>query len=71
MAAEQGLEVGGEGGEMTGLLRVEKAVKEFQEGKSRGGILALLDGAGANAAENLVVSDGADLSRSGTAGLHQ
>ena len=46
MAAEQGLEVGGEGGEMTGLTRVERAVNEFREGKSRGGILSLLDGAG-------------------------
>lgn len=46
MAAEQGLEVGGEGGEMTGLSRVEKAVTDFREGKSRGGILELLEGAG-------------------------
>ena len=46
MAAEQGLEVGGEGGEMTGLARVERAVREHREGLSRGGILNLLDGAG-------------------------
>ena len=48
MAAERGLEVGGEGGEKTGLSRVERAVKEFKEGKSgsRGGILSLLEGAG-------------------------
>ena len=46
MAAEQGLEVGGEGGEMTGLSRVEKAVADFRAGKSRGGILELLEGAG-------------------------
>ena len=46
MAAEQGLEVGGEGGEMTGLARVERAVREHREGVSRGGILNLLDGAG-------------------------
>lgn len=48
MAAERGLEVGGEGGEQTGLARVERAVKEFCEGKagSKGGILNLLEGAG-------------------------
>ncbi|GJE87668.1 hypothetical protein PsYK624_037510 [Phanerochaete sordida] len=48
MAAERGLEVGGEGGEKTGLARVERAVREFQGGKggSRGGILSLLEGAG-------------------------
>ncbi|KAK7694770.1 hypothetical protein QCA50_001958 [Cerrena zonata] len=44
MAAEQGLEVGGEGGEMTGLSRVEKAVADYREGKSRGGILELVEG---------------------------
>lgn len=46
MAAERGLEVGGEGGEKTGLARVERAVRDFQEGKSSG-ILSLLEGAGA------------------------
>lgn len=46
MAAEQGLEVGGEGGDMTGLVRVEKAVEELRNGKSKGGILNLLEGAG-------------------------
>ncbi|KAF7796393.1 hypothetical protein EIP86_007570 [Pleurotus ostreatoroseus] len=46
MAAEQGLEVGGEGGEMTGLTRVERAVGEFHAGRSRGGILNMLEGAG-------------------------
>ncbi|CAL1695580.1 unnamed protein product [Somion occarium] len=46
MAAEQGLEVGGEGGDMTGLSRVERAVVEFREGRSRGGILNLMEGAG-------------------------
>ncbi len=46
MAAEQGLEVGGEGGEMTGLTRVERAVGELHEGRSRGGILNMLEGAG-------------------------
>jgi len=47
MAAERGLEVGGEGGERTGLGRVEKAVAEL-DGVSgaRGGILGLLDGGG-------------------------
>ncbi|KAI0815071.1 hypothetical protein BC629DRAFT_1469026 [Irpex lacteus] len=49
MAAEQGLEVGGEGGEMTGLERVEKAVKEMRSGTGSGrraGILNLVEGAG-------------------------
>lgn len=52
MAAEQGLEVGGEGGDMTGLRRVERAVQEFREGKSRGGILSLLEGAGIESPED-------------------
>jgi hypothetical protein len=43
MAASRGMEVGGEGGEKTGLARVERAVSEI--GK-RGGILGLLDGSG-------------------------
>ena len=48
MAAERGLEVGGEGGDKTGLSRVERAVQELKDGKigSRGGILSLLEGAG-------------------------
>lgn len=46
MAAERGLEVGGEGGERTGLTRVERAVRERREGARRGGILGLLEGAG-------------------------
>ena len=49
MAAEQGLEVGGEGGEKTGLSRVEKAVEELREASgigASGGILGLLEGAG-------------------------
>ncbi|EPQ60515.1 hypothetical protein GLOTRDRAFT_135187 [Gloeophyllum trabeum ATCC 11539] len=49
MAAEEGLEVGGEGGDRTGLTRVEKAVQELgRPGAvgSVGGILALLEGAG-------------------------
>ncbi|KAI0695136.1 hypothetical protein BC835DRAFT_1415020 [Cytidiella melzeri] len=49
MAAEQGLEVGGEGGEMTGLERVERAVKELRKGSGsgrQGGILNLVEGAG-------------------------
>lgn len=53
MAAERGLEVGGEGGEQTGLARVERAVREFREDRanSRGGILNLLEGAGVDAAD--------------------
>ena len=39
MAASQGLEVGGEGGEKTGLARVEKAVGEMEEGSC--GILGI------------------------------
>ncbi|THH34123.1 hypothetical protein EUX98_g166 [Antrodiella citrinella] len=46
MAAEKGLEVGGEGGDMTGLSRVAKAVEDLREGNSKGGILNLLEGAG-------------------------
>ena len=46
LAAEKGLEVGGEGGEMTGLSRIAKAVEELREGRSRGGILELMEGAG-------------------------
>ena len=45
MAAEKGMEVGGEGGESTGLARVERAVGELAEGKA--GILGLTEGAGA------------------------
>jgi len=44
MAAEKGMEVGGEGGESTGLGRVERAVGELAEGKA--GILGLTEGAG-------------------------
>ena len=40
MAASQGLEVGGEGGEKTGLGRVEKVVNEMKEGGS--GILGMI-----------------------------
>ena len=49
MAAEQGLEVGGEGGEKTGLSRVERAVDELHRSSgigASGGILNLLEGAG-------------------------
>ena len=49
MAAEQGLEVGGEGGEKTGLSRVRRAVGELRESNgigASGGILGLLEGAG-------------------------
>ena len=44
MAAEKGMEVGGEGGELTGLGRVERAAGEIH---IRGGILGLTEGAGA------------------------
>lgn len=40
MAASQGLEVGGEGGEKTGLARIEKVVGEMEEGGS--GILGMV-----------------------------
>lgn len=55
MAASQGMEVGGEGGEKTGLARVEKAVAELQlhlqgpavtTADKKGGILSLLEGSG-------------------------
>lgn len=50
MAAEKGLEVGGEGGERTGLERVEKAVAELDVTSAtsgpQSGILGLLEGAG-------------------------
>lgn len=42
MAASQGLEVGGEGGEKTGLARIEKVVGEMEEGS--GGILEMVGG---------------------------
>jgi hypothetical protein len=42
MAAERGMEVGGEGGELTGLGRVERAAGELD----KGGILGLSQGAG-------------------------
>jgi hypothetical protein len=45
MAAEKGMEVGGEGGELTGLGRVERAVGELRRG-GKGGILGLSEGAG-------------------------
>jgi len=41
MAACQGLEVGGEGGEKTGLARIEKVVGEM--GESSSGILGMVD----------------------------
>ena len=46
MAAEKGLEVGGEGGEKTGLKRVERAVDELRQRNGSSGILGLLEGAG-------------------------
>ncbi|KAF8846226.1 hypothetical protein BDN67DRAFT_960923 [Paxillus ammoniavirescens] len=48
-AAAQGLEVGGEGGERTGLQRVERAAGELGDTTAAGGragILSLLEGAG-------------------------
>lgn len=42
MAAERGMEVGGEGGELTGLGRVERAAVEL----AKGGLLGLTQGAG-------------------------
>ena len=42
MAAERGMEVGGEGGELTGLGRVDRAARE----SGKGGILGLSQGAG-------------------------
>jgi hypothetical protein len=44
LVAERGLEVGGEGGERTGLSRVEKAAATQGEGGA--GLLALMEGAG-------------------------
>ena len=55
MAAEQGLEVGGEGGDQTGLERVQRAVDELQHSSGAGaggGILGLLEGAGMEAGTN-------------------
>jgi len=50
IAAEKGLEVGGEGGERTGLERVEKAAAELHVAGAalgpKGGILGLLEGGG-------------------------
>lgn len=52
MAAERGLEVGGEGGDMTGLSRVERAANELAaNGK---GILGLLEGGGLLGPDELV-----------------
>jgi len=42
MAEERGMEVGGEGGELTGLGRVERAAAD----SGKGGILGLSQGAG-------------------------
>jgi hypothetical protein len=44
LAAEKGMEVGGEGGERTGLSRVERAVRGSKGGD--GGLLGLLEGSG-------------------------
>lgn len=55
MAAEKGLEVGGEGGERTGLERVGRAVAELHDADAtsaaKGGILGLLEGGGLGALE--------------------
>ncbi|KAF7970534.1 hypothetical protein HWV62_23791 [Athelia sp. TMB] len=61
MAAEKGLEVGGEGGDRTGLERVERAVAELRTDEGgvapKGGILGLLEGGGlANADSEHAVS---------------
>ncbi|KAI9513054.1 hypothetical protein F5148DRAFT_972481 [Russula earlei] len=45
MAAEKGMEVGGEGGELTGLGRVERAAREMRP-CGHGGVLSLSEGAG-------------------------
>jgi hypothetical protein len=48
-AAAKGMEIGGEGGERTGLRRVERAADELGKHGSvggRGGLLGLLEGAG-------------------------
>jgi len=61
MAAEKGLEVGGEGGDRTGLGRVEKAVAELYRDDvtagHRGGILGLLEGSGMES-ERIQQNDG-------------
>ena len=49
MAAERGMEVGGEGGELTGLCRVERAAAELAKGGI--GILGLSQGAGLGLSE--------------------
>lgn len=63
LAAEKGLEVGGEGGEKTGLVRVEQAVQELHVGGAlgqRGGILGLLEGGGLQAFESINELTGVD-----------
>jgi hypothetical protein len=49
-AAARGMEVGSEGGERTGMGRVERAVSELErpELRWRGGLLGLMEGAGLN-----------------------
>ena len=51
MAAEKGMEVGGEGGELTGLGRVERAAGELRGG-GKGGVLGLSEGAGTTTGAN-------------------
>lgn len=53
MAAEKGLEVGGEGGELTGLGRVERAAGEL----AMGGILGLSQGAGRGRGSDYIIGD--------------
>ncbi|KIK96258.1 hypothetical protein PAXRUDRAFT_826161 [Paxillus rubicundulus Ve08.2h10] len=64
-AAAQGLEVGGEGGERTGLQRVERAVGELGDTRTaggRGGILGLLEGAGICESGGLLLTAAAGVS---------
>lgn len=55
MAAEKGMEVGGEGGELTGLGRVERAAGELAMGM--GGILGLSQGAGRVRESDYIIGD--------------
>jgi hypothetical protein len=56
IAAEKGMEVGGEGGELTGLGRVERAAGELgKAGQGKGGILNLTEGAGLGTMKNYVM----------------
>jgi hypothetical protein len=46
LAAERGLEIGTEGGDKSGLGRVEKAMEEVEDRERRKGLLGLVNGAG-------------------------